>query len=201
MFFANPVYSERSHLSACHFQWNGRTRSLNNSVFLFEIPQFSLNNFLPLFRILKRFEKVEKFERCVCHRPCTQCTKRYKRDTWKIFFEHCRTRSANNWNVWQFDWSTQVSTAGLFFVKFLKQRKSCVKGHHLSPSPFSFTSKLPGAPEGILEKISLFSSGLKITLSTSYNESYHLEFFSSSASIADRVFYFEHAQKSTGSNN
>ena len=57
MFFANPVYSERSHLSACHFQWNGRTRSLNNSVFLFEIPQFSLNNFLPLFRILKRFKK------------------------------------------------------------------------------------------------------------------------------------------------
>ena len=88
-----------------------------------------------------------------------------------------------------------------FFVKFLKQRKSSVKGHHLSPSPFSFTSKLPGAPEGILEKISLFSSGLKITLSTSYNESYHLEFFSSSASVADRVLYFEHAQKSTGSNN
>ena len=88
-----------------------------------------------------------------------------------------------------------------FFVKFLKQRKSCVTwGHHLSPSPFSFTSKLPGAPEGILEKISLFSSGLKITLSTSYNESYHLEFFSSSASVADRVLYFEHAQKSTGSN-
>ena len=53
MFFANPVYRVRSHPSAWHletFQWHGRTRSLNNSIFLFEIYQFSLGNILPLFR-------------------------------------------------------------------------------------------------------------------------------------------------------
>ena len=53
MFLANPVYRVRSHPSAWHletFQWHGRTRSLNNSIFLFEIYQFSLGNILPLFR-------------------------------------------------------------------------------------------------------------------------------------------------------
>ena len=56
--FANPVYRVRSHPSAWYletFQWHGRTRSLINSIFLFEIYQFSVGNILPLFRILKGF--------------------------------------------------------------------------------------------------------------------------------------------------
>ena len=51
MFFANPIDRLPSHPSALHletFQWQGRTRSWINSIFLFEIDQFSLENILTL---------------------------------------------------------------------------------------------------------------------------------------------------------
>ena len=61
--FANPVYRVRSHPSAWHletFQWHGWTRSLINSIFLFEIYQFSLGNILPLFRTSSASRKWKK---------------------------------------------------------------------------------------------------------------------------------------------
>ena len=48
MVFANHVYRVRSYSSASHlgtFQWHGRTRSSNNSIFLFEIRQFFLGKY------------------------------------------------------------------------------------------------------------------------------------------------------------
>ena len=51
-------YRVQSHPSAWHletFQWHGQTRSSNNFILLFEIYQFSLENILPSFIILKRF--------------------------------------------------------------------------------------------------------------------------------------------------
>ena len=56
--YANPVYRVQSHPRAWHlenFQWHGWTQSSNNFIFLFEIYQFSLENTLPSFTILKHF--------------------------------------------------------------------------------------------------------------------------------------------------
>ena len=45
----------------------------------------SIGNILSLFTILKRFQKVKKFERCPFRRLCSQSTKRSKSDTLKKF--------------------------------------------------------------------------------------------------------------------
>ena len=48
MFFANPVYRLQSHPNTWHlkaFQCHGRTRSSNNSIFLFELYQFFIGKY------------------------------------------------------------------------------------------------------------------------------------------------------------
>ena len=40
----------------------------------FSLKNTKLENFLSLFRILKRLYKVKKFERCPFRRPCTYST-------------------------------------------------------------------------------------------------------------------------------
>ena len=58
MFFANPVYRVQSHPNTWHlkaFQCHGRTQSSNNSYFSLNYTNFSLENILPSFTILKCF--------------------------------------------------------------------------------------------------------------------------------------------------
>ena len=99
IFLANSVYRVRSHPSAWHletFQWHGWTRSSNNSIFLFEICQFSLGKYSTFINNPQARLESEKIQ-TLSVSP-TLYTEYEEIQAWhyKISSGHYRKRSSNN---------------------------------------------------------------------------------------------------------
>ena len=85
-FLAKRVLRVRSHPSACHlgtFQWHCCTRSSNNSIFLFEIYQFSFGKYSTFIYNPQALLESEKI-RMLSVSTRTQYEERSRRDTWKF---------------------------------------------------------------------------------------------------------------------